>query len=255
MCSGFIYTLAVFFGLAIGSFLNACIWRLKNKTSILYGRSICPHCKHELSWIDLIPVISFIFLRRRCRYCGKEISWQYPLVELASGILFGLAAMKYSLLGYSDLYFLLRDWFFIGVLIIIFVYDVRWGYILDRVTLPAAIVAFAANILLGAGWQNLIFAAAIGSGFFLFQYAVSRGKWVGGGDIRLGALMGFMLGWPHIITALFFAYFIGAAVAIYLLASRRKKMGSEIAMGTFLSVGTAIALLWGDKIITWYFGG
>jgi len=255
MYSGLTYTLAVFFGLAVGSFLNACIWRLKNKRSVLYGRSMCPHCKHKLTWIDLVPVLSFIFLRGRCRYCGKKISLQYPLVELASGILFGLAAMNSPLLDPGSLYFLLRDWFFIGVLIIIFVYDLRWGYILDRVTLPTAIAAFAVNILLGAGWQRLVLAAVIGSGFFLFQYAVSRGKWIGGGDIRLGALMGFMLGWPQIITALFFAYFIGAIVAIYLLLSRRKRMGSEIAMGTFLSAGTVVALLWGEKIINWYFGG
>lgn len=251
MNSGLYYILTVIFGLVLGSFLNAYIWRLKSKRSIWRGRSICTHCKHNLSWLDLIPVFSFLFLRAKCRYCGKKISWQYPLVEIFTALIFSLI-LYIHLTADNSLWFILRDWFFASVLIIIFVYDHRWGYILDRVSLPAIIIAFCVNMLLGYHWYGLFAAAVIGSGFFLIQYLLSHGKWIGGGDIRMGALMGFMVGWPNVIVALFLSYLIGAGVAILLLFGRKKKMGSTIAMGTFLAIGTLITLLWGDQILVWY---
>jgi len=152
----------------------------------------------------------------------------------------------------NGLAFILRDWFFVAVLMIVFVYDLKWGYILDRVSLPAIIIAFSVNILIGFPWYNLLLAAAIGSGFFLLQYAISRGKWIGGGDIRMGALMGCILGWPNVVVGLFLSYIVGSIVAVYLLARKKKKMGSTIAMGTFLAIGTAIAMLWGVDILMWY---
>ncbi|NIP33078.1 prepilin peptidase [Candidatus Saccharibacteria bacterium] len=251
MCSGLYYILTVLFGLAVGSFLNAYIWRLKKGNSVWRGRSICPECKHNLSWLDLVPVLSYAVLKGRCRYCGKKISLQYPLVELATAILFVMVLYVHFEAG-NGLHFILRDWFFIAVLMIIFVYDLKWGYILDRVSLPSIIIAFSVNILIGFSWHNLLLAAAIGSGFFLLQYAISRGKWIGGGDIRMGALMGFILGWPNVVVGLFLSYIVGSSVAVYLLARKKKKMGSTIAMGTFLAVGTVIAMLWGVDILMWY---
>jgi prepilin signal peptidase PulO-like enzyme (type II secretory pathway) len=248
-----ILLIALFFGLGIGSFLNAYIWRLKNNKSVWLGRSICPSCKHELGAADLIPIASYILLGGRCRYCRKKISWQYPVVEIVTGLLFTAVALKYGA-DISNWTLILRDWFFMAVLVIIFVYDLRWQYILDRVTLPAIVIAFCANVLIGYSWTGLILAALIGGGFFLFQFLISRGKWVGGGDIRMGALIGFMVGWPQVLVALFLAYFFGSIVAVFLLSSGRKKMGSKIAMGTFLSAAAAVTLLWGEKLISWYLG-
>lgn len=251
MNSGLYYIFTVIFGVIFGSFLNAYIWRLKSNRSILRGRSICTHCKHDLGWLDLIPIISFLFLRGRCRYCGKKISWQYPLVELFTALIFILILNAHFNLGHS-FWFIARDWFFAGILIVIFVYDHRWGYILDRVSLPSIVIAFTVNILLGYDWSNLLGAALIGCGFFLIQYLLSHGKWIGGGDIRMGALMGFMLGWPNVIVALFLSYLIGAGSAMILLFTKKKKMGSTIAMGTFLAIGSLITLLWGNQILEWY---
>jgi len=247
----FLYIFTGLLGLVVGSFLNALIYRLKTKESILRGRSLCPNCRKPLAWHDLIPIFSFIMLGGRCRNCKKKISWQYPLVELATGILF-IIALRVNLSNDLGTLFLLRDWFIVSVLMVIFVYDLKWGYILDRVTLPAIIVIFGVNILLGEAWSNLFLAAAVGAGFFFLQYFLSRGKWVGGGDIRMGALMGFALGWPGVLVSLVIAYLIGAIVSIYLLASKRKKIGSKIALGTFLAAGTLIALFWQEQIIIWY---
>jgi len=251
MLSGFYYIITVLFGLAVGSFLNAYIWRLKNERTIWRDRSICPKCQHRLAWQDLIPVLSFLLLRGKCRYCKKKISWQYPVVELMTAALFCLILFHHLQNG-VDWFLLARDWFFTSVLLVIFVYDLKWGYILDRVSLPAVVIAFSANILLGFSWINLLVAAALGSGFFLIQYWISRGKWIGGGDIRMGALMGVMLGWPNTIVALFLSYVIGSVIAVYLLLLNRKKMQSTIAMGTFLAIGTFITLLWGSRILDWY---
>jgi len=247
----FFYIFTALFGLVAGSFLNALIYRLKTGDSIWRGRSMCPNCHKKLAWRDLIPLVSFFMLRRKCRYCKKNISWQYPLVEFSTAVLF-LISLYSNFLNESGIFFIIRDWFFISVLIVIFVYDLKWGYILDRITMPAIIIAFGINILLGVYWLNMITAALIGGGFFFLQFIISKGRWVGGGDIRMGALMGFMLGWPGILVGLIFSYFIGALVSIYLLASKRKKIGSKIALGTFLAVGTIIALLFGNQILVWY---
>lgn len=253
MLNAVLYIIAVIFGLAVGSFLNAYIWRLKTDKSVWKGRSVCVHCQHTLKAADLIPVVSFLMLRGRCRYCGKKISWQYPLVEIGAAAIFALI-LYVDLANGQGLYFLLRDWYFAAVLIIIFVYDFKWNYILDRVTLPAIVITFCLNILLGFYWLNLMLAAVIGASFFMIQYLVSKGRWIGGGDIRMGALMGFMLGWPNILVGLFIAYLAGAAVAIALVVKEKKKMNSTIAMGTFLAIGTLVALLWGNNIMIWYLG-
>jgi len=246
-------------GLIIGSFLNCLIWRLHINKPIT-GRSICPKCKKKINWYDNIPVFSFLVLKGKCRWCKKKISWQYPVVEIITGILFLLVWNKYNAtLGsaalftvHCSLFTVLRNWIFIAVLIVIFVYDLRWYLILDKVTLPAMAIAFIINLVLGFSWLNLLLAALIAGGFFALQFIVSKGKWIGGGDIRLGALMGFMLGWPQIITALMLAYLSGSLVGILLLISKKKKWTSQIPFGTFLSAATVAALLWGEEILGWY---
>ena len=137
-------------------------------------------------------------------------------------------------------------------MIVIFIYDLRWFLILDKVTLPACILVFLFSCILGANWLNLLISGIIGGSFFFIQFALSRGKWIGGGDIRLGLLMGLALGWPMVMVAIFLAYFIGSFAGIGLIISGKKKWGSKIPLGVFLSTATIITLFWGEQILNWY---
>lgn len=149
---------------------------------------------------------------------------------------------------------LLRDWVAIAFLEIIFVYDLKWRLIPDRVVLPAIIAVFLFNLLLGDSWLNLLLAAAAGFGFFALQYVLSHGRWIGGGDLRIGALMGVLLGWPQVVLAVFLSYIVGAAVSLVLVAVAGKKLASEIPFAVFLAPATLLSLWFGEKIIGWYLG-
>lgn len=234
-------------GLAWGSFFNVVIFRLKKRQSFLAGRSFCPRCFKILRWYDNIPVLSFIILKARCRFCRKRISWQYPLVELATAIIFTLGYLKFGV-GLKLLSFIV----FSSFLTIIFVYDLRYYLILDKVSVPAMTAALLFNLFLGFKFWELILGAVIIAGFFWLQFVLSKGRWIGGGDIRLGAVMGLMLGWKLGLVALFLAYMMGAVVAIILVTTKKKKFGSQIPFGTFLSLATVITLLYGQKILAWY---
>lgn len=240
--------LFIFFsGLAIGSFLNVVIFRLGKNKSFFWGRSACPKCNKKIAWFDNLPVISFIWLRGRCRQCQNKISWQYILVELATAIIF---TWLYFSFGLSVKF--LATALFSCFLLVIFVYDLKHRLILDQVTLPAMAFGFLANLYLGLGFWNLILAAVIGSSFFALQFFVSQGRWVGGGDIRLGALMGFMLGWKFLLVALFLAYVGGSIVGLALIGLKRKEMSSAIAFGPFLTLATFITLIYGSSLLSWY---
>lgn len=238
--------LSFLLGLAVGSFLNCVIFRLEKGESPWRGRSHCFACQKELGIRDLLPVVSFVWQKGKCRYCHKKISWQYPLVELAAALSFVLAA--WFRLGWArEIAFewLFRDWLFISFLIIIFVYDLRYYLILDRVVLPAIIIALSVNLLLGVAWINLLIGVLVGGLFFLLQYLVSSGRWLGGGDIRLGVLMGAILGWPGVAVAITLAYFIGSIVSLSLLAFKKKTWQSQLPLGTFLTAAVLIAMYWG----------
>lgn len=252
--SHIILALIFIFGTMIGSFLNCLIWRLHKKETIL-GRSYCPHCRRGIAWYDNVPILSFVFLRGHCRHCKKNISWQYPAVELTAGVLFVIAFMlNYELFLDFRFLSLFKYWFIISVMIVVFIYDLRWYLILDIVTLPACLIIFLLNLSLGMDWRNLLISGIIGGGFFLLQFVVSRGRWIGGGDIRLGLLMGLALGWPDILTALLLAYFGGSIIGLGLIALGRKKMSSKVPMGVFLSAATLVVLFWGERILDWYLG-
>ncbi len=271
------FTLLIFifiFGLVIGSFLNCLIYRLKTGAG-MWGRSYCPHCRKTIAWYDNFPVLSFILLEGKCRHCGEKISWQYPLVEVITGILFVLSfclSLEFFGVGnffdcrlpIADLRFAvepkflilnLRNWFVIATMIVIFVYDLRWYLILDKVTFPAGAVILVLNLFWGISWLNLFISAIIGGSFFLIQFIISRGRWIGGGDIRLGVLMGLTLGrWDYLLLAIFLAYLIGSLVGIILIVSGKKQWSSRLPLGVFLSLATVITVLAGDKLLTWYLG-
>lgn len=243
------YALAILLGVCIGSFLNAAIFRAHEEGSVWKGRSKCMNCEVPLGWMDLIPVVSYLLLRGRCRQCKQVIDWQYPIIEIVTGMLFLVA---YAVTPY-DIVLLVRNWTFISFLIIIFVYDLRYFYILDRFTIPAMIVAIIANLWIGIihPWSFLLGAVVLG-GFFLAQYLLSKGVWIGGGDIRMGVLMGLILGLEQGLVALFLAYVVGAVVSIGLLLSGKVTRKTALPFGTFLALGTLVCLFIGRDLLGWY---
>lgn len=251
-----IYFFIFLFGLCIGSSLNAWLWRLHRDESMFGRRSYCPKCKKQLRNFDLIPLLSFLFLGGKCRFCRKKISWQYPLVELTAAILFVLSfnvvVSKIGVDLVGQIYLWLY-WYFIAILIVIFVFDLKYYLILDKVSLPAMLIIFLVNLFFNPNWTSWIIGGIAGAGFFAAQYFVSKGEWVGGGDIRLGGLIGLMLGWQGLLITLFIAYVIGAIVGIILILTKQKTLQSKIPFGPFLCSGAIIALLWGEQIVTWYF--
>ena len=246
-------------GLFVGSFLNVVVLRLHRAESFVKGYSKCLACKHRLYIKDSIPLLSYLFLKGRCRYCKKKFSHQYPLLEVVTGLAFVLVFWKVipslDLASATALQFihLLDWWVIVSFLIIIFVYDLKYYLILDKIVWPGIILALIVNLFLGFSIFNLIFAAVIGGGFFLLQFVVSKGRWIGGGDIRLGVFMGAILGWPHVLTALFISYILGSFISVFLLLAKRKEMGDKIPFGTFLALGTFVTMLWGPSLINWYF--
>ncbi len=246
-------------GLAVGSFLNALIFRLHSGESVARGRSKCPKCQHELGGWDLIPVISFIALRGRCRYCQTTISWQYPIVELVTAVLFALvckylipSAQQWTLEGILYLVFL---WFIVSVLIVVFVYDLKHGLILDKVVYPALVVTFIAVLFLPQFdfWHSLIGSGVVG-GFFLILVLLSRETWMGWGDVKLGFLLGLAIGWPLCLPLLFIAFVGGAVVVLLLMGLKLKGLKDTVPFGTMLTAATMVTLFWGQWIIDWYMG-
>jgi len=260
----FIYIFVFGFGLCIGSFLNCVVYRLEQNKN-LKGRSFCPHCKHTLKWLDLIPVFSFLYLCGKCRYCHKKISIQYPLVELVTGILFVLILSFSDVglhLGSPTSFLNLAFLFYIASsLIVIFVYDLKHYLIPDKVLFPAIAAAFVYRLFENfVSLPSYLLAAVIASGFFLAIFLASAGRWMGFGDVKLAVLMGFLLGFPNILAGLFLAFFFGAIIGVILMVfpfgsaqgGNKKGLKSEIPFGPFLITGTFTALFWGKEIIQWY---
>lgn len=239
-------------GLVIGSFLNCLIWRLyKNET--IGGRSYCPKCRHNIAWYDNIPVFSFLLLSGKCRHCQQKISWQYPLVEIATALLFLLAFLNASLWPQFSL-LLTRDWLLIITLVIVFVYDWRWQLIPMTVIWPMCLAVIILNLLIGFSWYAILISGAAAALFFLIQYVVTKKRGLGEGDIWLGLLLGLSFPtWPQLFLIMLISYSMGSIIGLLLISFRKKKMKSQVALGPFLAFGAIITLIWGEKIIFWYF--
>lgn len=243
----FLGIFAFLFGLCIGSFLNVLIFRLPEKET-LGGRSHCAHCRRTLHWYDLFPLFSFAFLRGKCRYCGEKISWQYPLVELSTALLFLAGFIFYGIRPLFFLYALVAAFW-----VLVFVFDIKYLFIPDVVlyfgivaSVALGIFSFPANIV-----SVLIAGVAIAAFFGIFVL-VSRGKWMGGGDIFLGAALGFGLGFPAGIVGLFATFLIGAAISMGLVLAKKKGFKAQVPLGCFMAPAFFIALFWGQAIATWY---
>ncbi len=247
-------------GLFIGSFANVVILRLHSgKKGILGGRSECPKCHHTLGAADLFPVFSWLFLRGKCRYCKKPISAQYPIVEFLMGLAW---AGTYFIAPYDPASSCVEYWLGLGFfelvvtgLLIITVYDLKYFEIPDEVSIPLIIlILLALPFPFTPNFIDALIGAAIPLAFFSLQILVSKGKWMGGGDLRLGAIMGLLLGWKATLVALFFSYFIGAIIGLFLMSIGKKEKSSMIPFGPFLVVGTVLGLLYGHTVAVWYLG-
>lgn len=239
-------------GLSIGSFLNVLIDRLPEGKSVIRGRSFCDHCKKTLAWYDLIPVLSFIILNRRCRSCHRLISWQYPFVELAAGLLFVFIYTSMNrFIEVRDNYFFTIIYLFTitSGLLVIFITDLKYRIIPDEILIVQIIISFAYQVF----FQPLSIIPNFITGlvfllFFLFLVLITRGRGMGLGDVKLAFVMGFILGFPNIIVAFYLSFLTGAAVSLILIVSRHKKIKSKIAFGPFLCTATFVCLFWGNYL-------
>ena len=243
------YILIFILGLSIGSFLNVIICRLETKETIISNRSYCPQCRVILKWYDLIPVLSFLLQKCRCRYCKKKISWQYPVVEIATACLFLLIFnLQFSIFN------LIYYFIIISFLIIIFTYDLKHYLIPNRIIYPAIIIAGIFNFQFLISNQFSIFKFSIlsalgASSFFLALVLVSKGKWMGLGDVKLAFLMGLILGWPNILLALFLSFLSGSVIGIGLIIFGKKDFKSQIPFGPFLAGSTILVMFYNLYLI------
>ncbi len=237
------------FGAVVGSFLNVCIFRLPAEASIVKPRSQCPYCHHPIRNCDNIPLISFIILRGKCRDCGGKISWRYPLVELITALMAMLLFLKFSLTLSFLIFFI-----FTAVLIVITFIDLDHQIIPDILTLPGIpIFCLAAIFLLKIPWLESLLGLLIGGGILFaiaFVYElISKREGMGGGDIKLLAMIGGFLGWKSLIFIIFFSSFSGAIVGITAMIIKKQDMKYAVPFGPFLSAATVAYLFWGDAFM------
>lgn len=262
-------------GLIAGSFDNALVWRLhrqlatgKTKAvkpkdqqlSIVSGRSICPNCRHVLAWYDLIPVFSWLWLRGKCRYCQAPISIQYPLVELATA---GLFVASYAVLSKPlsgiELFELICWLIVLTGLVALFIYDLRWMWLPNRIVYPLLVIALfqlvvstIAHHSINPLWQGIQGGVVIG-GILYGLFAISKGKWIGGGDVKLAGLLGLTAAGPLAATAILFgASLLGSIVSAPLLASKKVKVNSRVPFGPFLIIAGILMKLVGAGLLNWY---
>ncbi len=259
--------ITIFLGLVLGSLVNACVWRIHNnstnhkKESILTGRSICPSCKHILAPIDLIPIVSWIFLKGKCRYCSKPISIQYPLVE-AITLLFFLITYFYYPIQLTDNVGLVTYFFsliFVFFFIAMSVYDIKWMILpnsmvyglLFFVVLYLAIgglMGFIGSYIFLMGLEGVL----VGGGIFFVLYQLSDGKWIGGGDVRLGAVLGLLFGSGFMaFLMIFLASLIGTLYSLPMLLFKKNNKKTLIPFGPFLLAATFILMLFGNQLHIW----
>lgn len=240
------YLIVFLYGIVIGSFLNVCIYRIPKKENIAIVRSHCMTCNHQLKWYDNIPLISWvILLRGRCRYCKAPISPQYPLVEFANGVLWVLTAVVKGLSIDSLLYALL-----FSALLTLSIIDFRTYEIPAGINIFILTLGLIMTVLHYTEWLDHVIGFLAVSIPLYIIILVTDGRGIGGGDMKLMATAGLILGWKLIILAFALGCIIGAPIHLI----RMKVSGADrvLAMGPYLSIGIFIAALWGNNLISWY---
>ncbi len=250
------------FGLIIGSFLNVVMLRLPVGKK-LGGRSGCPRCGLQLSARDLVPVLSFVFLKGKCRGCRAPISPRYPILELVTALGFAGGALLYPPVSVLAALQLALFLFVFCIGLVTFVIDLEHYLILDVVTgfgavgvvlLQVSLDLAAHNSLWGgsSATRSALLGAVLGALPFLLLWLVSRGKWLGFGDVKYMVFMGASLGISMVWVGMLLSFWIGAALSLPLLVMGKKKMQSRLPFGTFLVIGQLVTLVWGQQLLTWY---
>ncbi len=248
-------------GLCFGSFVNALVWRLRKKRNFVSERSECTHCHHILAWYDLVPIVSWALLRGRCRYCHKPID-DSPVTELGVAVVFGLSyfvwPFGFSVVGIT----LLALWLLAVVLLAaLFLYDLRWMLLPNKLVFPLIAVGVLWFITYYVGFasaapikifQEAVLGLASVAGLYGLLYAVSKGAWVGFGDVKLGVFMGLVLGWQRGLLAVVLANIIAFLLVLPGLLAGKIKRTARIPFGPFLIAATVIAFLFGQQILSWY---
>ena len=245
----FLYSLSVALalGLIIGSFLNVCIHRLPIDESLVAPSSRCPSCRHPVRLWDNIPVVSFLVLRGRCRDCAQPISWRYPLVEIANGIGYVLLVWRFGPGLPTAVYGLLYS-----SLLVITLIDLDHQIIPDRISMPGMVIGVAASsVILPTGFLNALIGLLLGGGLFYGVAVASRGG-MGGGDIKLIAMIGAFLGWKQALLTIFIGALAGSVIGLFLMAFKGKSRKHPVPFGPFLSLGAVVSLFAGPAIWKWY---
>lgn len=250
-------------GLLAGGIANMFVMRTRDSLIFTTARS-CSLCARPAHPKEMLPVVGYLAVKGRCHSCRAVIPWQYPATEIAFALLFavfaaramelGGFALPVGLGGYDAFWLFVRDALISSALILIFVFDYRASLIPDRLTIPAMMVAIIANLALGMPMLLMLLGGLLLGSFFAVQFLVTRGRWVGGGDVRMGMLMGFLLGPWLGLEAILFAYIAGAVVGVVLLVSKRRTLASHVPFGTFMAGATLVIMLWGQQILDWYLG-
>lgn len=293
-----ILLIAFIFGAILGSFVNVVIICLeKNKNLLKKKRSQCPHCKHKLSPLDLIPILSFFLLKRKCRYCKKKISWRYLIIELVSGSLITFTTLVYMYylgcdtliskgfcpasdafhrineISLLSILYLLIVYILVELLLITFIYDLRKGLISNGVIITGIIASVVLNTIslfhrsLKVLWSissfgsendytnkiiTLVITTVLVSLFFWSLHYFSKGKWLGGGDVKLIFWISIMFGWPLIWMVLLLGFMLGSIISIMMIYKRKKNLKSRIALGPFLALSAFVIMLFGDLMFEYY---
>lgn len=245
----FILIIIAVLGLVVGSFLNVLIFRIDNLKSVLKGRSYCPHCKKTLLWKDLVPLFSFLILGGKCRYCRKNISWQYPIIEATTGIVFALLYSHFSDHPLTFIYYAVV----FSLLIVVLTHDYLTQYIQEEFMVPALILIFVLSWYFGGfGFLNMIYGGLIGAGIPAILVLISKEKWMGRGDIEVGLALGLLLGFPVAVFGFFLACFLGSIYGLILMYYKNITLKARVPFAPALIIATFLSLIWGERIVNWY---
>ena len=248
----FLFVLAFVFGAVVGSFLNVCICRLPLNESIVSPPSRCPQCHASIRWFDNIPIVSYLILRGKCRGCGKRISIQYPLVELLNGLLSMALMFRFGQTLEYGVFFV-----FCSALVVVTFIDIEHQIIPDEISLPGIMLGFILSFFMkDHSWLNSLLGILLGGGSLLFvAYAyhwLTKKDGMGGGDIKLLAMMGAFLGWVSIPFIIFASSFVGSIAGISLMCLRNQNSKLALPFGPYLAFGALLYIFFGHDLISWY---
>lgn len=246
LCSAFIL------GTVVGSFLNVCIYRIPAGKSIVSPPSACPHCGHRIKWFQNIPIISYLFLGGKCASCKTSISFRYPAIEALTGLLFALSLYYFSFSVATLVY-----WVFLAALVTITFIDLDHQIIPDVISLPGIVIGFICTFFVPwLSWIDSLLGIVIGGGIlFLIAWVyekVAKREGMGGGDIKLLAMLGAFMGWQSVFPIIFLASLVGTLVGVPLMLFQKGNTRLAIPFGPFLASSAIVYLFWGPQIIHWY---